>query len=478
MNDEILTQLTEAINKQTQVLSGISEKSHEKAPATHGTYTQLHGLGGIFSTPGIERDVVSAHLRPQGISSILPLIGSVSENPRFASLTGFTDVSGTEVSDVCDDAPAGYMKGCNLSARFGLVRLDTQTIDMLDIIRKVNRGDFTDLMLRGRVLGGTNLTPGVPGQENQIVNLVTLSEMINTAVQTERRLSRQLWQGVITVANEFIGLDTLIATGIVDADTNVACPALDSDVKNFAYDLVGGTGRDIVEYLSMLEFYLHYNAENMGLMPVQWVVAMRPELWFELSAVWPCSYMSHRCNDATTVNLGSEAVNMRDAMRAGMYIDINGNRYPVVVDTGIFEHNNINNANCRAGQYASSIYFVPLSIVGGMPVTYREYLDYKQADGEIRNIFGNSSASADFWTDSGVFSWAVTKDKWCVKMHLRTEQRVILRTPQLAGRIDAVKYEPLQHLRQPEPTGPYFMDGGVSVRGISTTYLPGGSMAR
>jgi len=478
MNDEILTQLTEAINKQTQVLSGISEKSHEKAPATHGTYTQLHGLGGIFSTPGIERDVVSAHLRPQGISSILPLIGSVSENPRFASLTGFTDVSGTEVSDVCDDAPAGYMKGCNLSARFGLVRLDTQTIDMLDIIRKVNRGDFTDLMLRGRVLGGTNLTPGVPGQENQIVNLVTLSEMINTAVQTERRLSRQLWQGVITVANEFIGLDTLIATGIVDADTNVACPALDSDVKNFAYDLVGGTGRDIVEYLSMLEFYLHYNAENMGLMPVQWVVAMRPELWFELSAVWPCSYMSHRCNDATTVNLGSEAVNMRDAMRAGMYIDINGNRYPVVVDTGIFEHNNINNANCRAGQYASSIYFVPLSIVGGMPVTYREYLDYKQADGEIRNIFGNSSASADFWTDSGVFSWAVTKDKWCVKMHLRTEQRVILRTPQLAGRIDAVKYEPLQHLRAPDVSSPYWKDGGVSVRGTSTTYLPGGSVAR
>jgi hypothetical protein len=484
MNDEILSQLTEAIQKQTEVLSGFAGKDDKTKQAHTGTYTQLHGIGGIFSGQGVERDVISAHLRPQGISSVLPFIGSVSEDPRFATLTGFTDVSGDEAVLVCDDAPAGYMKGCNLSSRFGRVRLDTQTIDMLDIVRKINRGDFTDLMLRGRVLGGTNLAPGIPGNEADIVNLVTLSEMTNTAVQTERRLSRQLFQGVITVANEFNGLDTLIATGIVDADTGVACPALDSDVKNFNYDLVGGTGRDIVEYLSMLEFYLRYNAGNMGLLPAEWVVVMRPELWFELSAYWPCSYLTHRCNvggldnNSAVIVDGNDNVVMRDAMRNGMYIDINGNRYNVVVDTGIFEHTNINNANVPAGSYASSIYMVPLSIVGGMPSCYREYVDFKAAYGEINNIFGRNDVSADFWTDNGVYSWAVTKEKWCIKMHLRTEQRVILRTPQLAGRIDAVRYAPLQHLRTPEPTSPYNKDGGVSVRGHRVTYLPPGSIQR
>jgi hypothetical protein len=165
-------------------------------------------------------------------------------------------------------------------------------------------------------------------------------------------------------------------------------------------------------------------------------------------------------------------VAVRDAMRNGMWIDVNGNRYPVIVDTGIFEHTNINNANCRAGQYASSIYFVPLTITGGMPVTYREYLDYTKATGEIAMAFQAGSVP-DFWTDSGIYSWAVTKLKWCIKMHLRTEQRVILRTPQLAGRIDAVKYSPLQHLRTTEPTSAYFKDGGVSVRSTPTSYWSG-----
>jgi hypothetical protein len=55
--------------------------------------------------------------------------------------------------------------------------------------------------------------------------------------------------------------------------------------------------------------------------------------------------------------------------------------------------------------------------------------------------------------------------KWCYKLSLKTEDRVILRAPQLAGRIDAVKYSPLQHERDVDPSGSYFRDGGVSLRG-------------
>lgn len=472
MENDILEKLADVLSKQTAVLDqALNKDNHDKAPAKYGTNTPLHGLGGIFSTPGMERDVINAHIRPSGISSILPLIPSVNEDPRFGTLTGFTDVTGSEVTNVCDDAPAGYVKGCNLTARFGLVRRDTQTIDILDTIRRVNRGDMSDLILRGRVLGGTNLAPNISGSESDITNIVTLSEMINTAVQTERVLSRQMWQGVLTVSNEFKGLDSLVATGHKDADAGVTCSALDSDVKNFNYDLIGGTGRDIVEYLSMIEFYLRSNAENMGLTPAEWVVVMRPELWFELSAVWPCSYLSSKCNvnDGSTVVMGNENIAMRDAMRNGMYIDINGNRYKVVTDTGIFEHNNINSNKVIPGQYASSIYMIPTSIVGGLPVTYREYLDYRRASAEIA-MLGQGNRGLDFWTDNGIFSWAVTYDKWCIKMHLRTEQRIILRTPQLAGRIDAVKYSPLQHIREPLPTSPYFYDGGVSVRSTATSY--------
>jgi hypothetical protein len=200
---------------------------------------------------------------------------------------------------------------------------------------------------------------------------------------------------------------------------------------------------------------------------------MRPDLWYELTAIWPCAYNTTRCSPAVDLNStvfidGRENVSERDAMRAGMYIDINGTRYPVILDTGIFEHNSTNNANCLPGQYASTIYMVPLAINGGFPVTYREYVDYRKAAPDVALLRGLEDF---FWSDSGMYNWAVEQIKWCYKFAGKTEQRVVLRTPQLAGRIDAVKYSPLQHLRDPNPDSPYFADGGVSVRsGTQTPY--------
>lgn len=466
MDDKLLLELSQNLSKQAELLSGLmSDKT--KTAATSFTAQRLHGSGGIFSTPGLERDVISAHVRPYGLASRLPLIPSVDENPRFASLTGFTAPVGSQPTKACDDAPYGYRKGCNLSARFGMIRYDTSTIEMNKVMLRVNRGDFTDLILRGRLLGfdGTNLAPGGL-TESQVLDIVTMSEMVNVGVLFERELTRQTWQGDFGTGNEFPGLDAQIATGQKDADTNVLCPALDSDVKNYGYALLSNT---IVTYLSQLEWYLKYNAMTMGLDPVQWVIVMRPDLWYELTAVWPCAYNTVKCSPAVATNStvfidGRENTADRDAMRDGMYIDINGSRYPVVIDVGIFEHNNTNNANVPAGSYASSIYMVPLTIQGGFPVTYREYIDFRRASADVSLLRGMEQF---FWSDNGVYAWALEQIKWCYKFAAKTEQRVVLRTPQLAGRIDAVRYQPLQHLRESDPSSPYFMDGGVSIRGIT-----------
>lgn len=468
-NENVLKDLNDAIERFTAVLQK-KEEMEQKTPASAMNATRLHGSGGIFATPGLERDIITAHVRPYGISSMLDMFPSVSEDPRFGSLTGYTATTGSQPANACDDAPSGYVKGCNLTARFGRVRYDTNTVEMDKVMLKVNRGDMTDLSLRGRVLGLTNL-PMSGLNESQILNIITMSEMVGVGVQFERQLSRQIWQGVTTVANEFPGLDVQIATGQKDADTGVLCPALDSDVKNYGYATLSAS---IVTYISQLEWYLKHNAMTMGLEPVRWVVAMRPDLWYELTAIWPCAYNTNRCSTAVGTNStvfidGRENVTERDLMRNGMYIDINGTRYPVVIDTGIFEHNNINNANCKAGEYASSIYMVPLTIQGGFPVAYREYVDYKQAGADTSLLRGMEDY---FWTDNGSYSWAIENKKWCYKLAAKTEQRVILRTPQLAGRIDAVKYSPLQHLRQPNPSDPYFVDGGVSLRTDTAVVTP------
>lgn len=473
-NDKLVTILEQQaeILKQLAVTPEPAPALHTKTPAAFSTYSPLHGPGGIWTGPGLERDVISAHVRPQGIGSILPLIPTVNVNPQFGVLTGFTEGGADTafwVTESCTDVPAGYAKSCTLTAQTGTLRVDSQTIDMDDVMLKLHRGDFTDLILQGEVLGLTGLNP-VDTNAGDILNVVSASEMTQMGVQTERLLSRAMWQGVVA-DNQFPGLDVQIATGQVDVNTGVACPAVDSDVKDFALDQVGGTGRDIVEYLGMLEFFLNYNARTMGLDPVDWVLVMRPELWFELSAVWPCAYNTNRCanslgTSARVVIDGRENIADRDRMRQGMTIDINGSSYPVIVDTGIFEHNNVNNGNLIPGQYASSIYFVPLRIRGGLPVTFREYIDYRMAATDVSFTRDNLHV---WWTDNGSFTWSLEQTKWCYKFSLKTQQRVILRAPHLAGRIDLVMYEPLQHLRDPNPDSPYFADGGVSLRGTDAT---------
>jgi len=467
MNEEVMTRLAEAIDNQTAVLKNMQTK----APAGAGSGGWLHGVGGVFSGPGLERDVISAHVRPFGISSVLPMVPSVSQDPRFASITGFTAPTGTEADEPCDDAPQTNFKGCNLTARFGLLRYDTQTIEMDDVMLKVNRGDFTDLLLRGRLLGlSPNMAPSGLN-EAQVLNILTMAEMVGVGVLAERAFNQRYWQGTVA-ANQMPGLDVQIATGQVDADTNQACPALDSDVKSFGYADVCGTHYDIVEYMSMMAYYLQYNAITMGLEPVEWVIAMRPQLWYELSACWPCKYMTNRCVtanvgfNAVTVNDGQQITD-RDSMRSNMRIPINGRNYRVVIDTGIFEHNNQNNANLDPGEYASSIYFVPLTILGNFPATYVEYLDYRQAAGDRALLQGKEDW---WWTDNGSFSWAIEQTKWCYKLSLKSERRVVLRTPHLAGKIDHIRYTPLQHLREPDLDSPYFEDGGVSVRPSGSAY--------
>ncbi|HXV43323.1 MAG TPA: hypothetical protein VEC96_09685, partial [Anaerolineae bacterium] len=90
-----------------------------KAPSTTMTAQKLHGLTGTFSTPGLDRDIISTHVRSHGIGEILPSFPSVEEDPRFGALTGVSDDIGNEPANPCDNAPTGYIKACNLTAQFG-----------------------------------------------------------------------------------------------------------------------------------------------------------------------------------------------------------------------------------------------------------------------------------------------------------------------------------------------------------------------
>lgn len=455
----------------------LAKELHTKAPSNFNTAQLLTQPGGLFTTVGIEPELFSTHIRPMGLGAVLPAFPSNVDDPRYGFITGFSDDIGSEPATPCEDAPTGYMKGGTLTAAFGRVQRGTDTIE-IDAILHQQRGSSTGLRVMGEML---NTGEGmVLGTGRDPMATVIDAQMVGAGVRMERKLATMLWQG--STANntvgggykEFPGLDNQIATGQVDAETNTAMPSADSLIYNFNYNAVDGTVLDIVEYLSMMEFYLRDIARRTGLLPVTWAVTMRPELWFELSSVWPCRYLTNRCATDGGVNpmVINDNVNvqMRDAMRNGGFIDINGNRYPVITDDGIFEHTNINNGSVPAGHYASSVNFVPLRVLGNFPVTYWEYINYSLISAQL-SALGPGARNTPFWVHpGGRFLWVYKPNGLCFNLQVKAEPRAVLRTPHLAGKIQNILYSPMTHLRDAQPDSPYHVNGGVSLRSMNTSY--------
>lgn len=447
-----------------------------KAISTYHTGMLQDQPGGLFDVPGLENEVISTHVTPMGLGAALPAFASDLEDPLFPFITGWQASNGAQAVYPCEDAPRTFMKGGNLTAQFGRISYMTNTIEVDKILRR-SRSSSSDLMLIGGMLGNDTFAAG--NFPDNPLNSVVRQEMVGVGVQFERSLASMLWQGAIANNTagggymEFPGLDSQIVTGQVDATTNTAMPAADSLVMNFAYNYVDGTVLDIVEYLSNMERYMNHLASRTRLAPVTWALVMRPEMWEYLSAVWPCRYNTNRCSDIggnqVVVMNDDGNIRMRDAMRQGNYIDINGRRYRVIEDDGIYEQNNANDGNVPAGSYASTIYWLPLNLRGNMPATFWQYIDYTQVNMELAPM-GQGRQHMGFWSDGGKFLWTTDYVKWCLDMQAKIEPRVVLRTPQLAAKLQNVMYSPIVHNRDWDPDSPYWVNGGVSIRPESTTY--------
>lgn len=470
MNDIQL--LTKAIQRQNELLT--------KAPAAFNTALPLHGTGGLFSTPGLDQAIVSAHVRPRGIGSVLPAFPSNDTQPTFGIVTGISDDIGSEPTNPCDDAPTGYTTVGALTARFGRVARQTNTIEVSRVIEKFHRGDFTDLVVQGNPFlnpdNGGVAYPSNVGVAN-FLDAVVYSEMVNAGVRMERKVGRMIWTG--TPANntagggykEFPGLDRQIATGQKDAESGTLIPAADSLVVNAGYATVGSSTFDLVGRVQETEYYVTTLGEDtFG--DVQHVVVMRPQMWEAVSEVWPLQYNTQHAgnmlaNDANARLIvdGRMTVEARDQMRASRVITINGRTYPVILDNGIHEANGVSshayyNNNLVPGKYSSSIYFLPLT-AGGLPVLYWQYKDWMQLGSTMSALQNKES----FWTDGGRFLWGyVDNGAWCFSLKFATEPRIVLRTPQLAARIDNIVIAPGIKTRDMNPANPHWVGGGVSTR--------------
>lgn len=434
-----------------------------------GTSALLTQPGGLFSTWGLESDVISTHVRPMGLGSILPPpIPSNTDDPRYPVFAGYGAETGAQPTYPCEDAPAGTMYAGSFTSQFGRIPKNTNTIEIDKLLHGGGRGITTNLRLLGQIFGDSPMSSNMT--QDQILDLVVKAEMVGALVQMERTLSKMNWIGTPTNNTagggykEFPGLDYQIITGRVDADGGGAMPNLDSYIEDFGLNSVGGTGADIVAALSYMSYYLETLADQTGMTPVTFVIVMRPDLWFALTEIWSARYMSQngfsQAGGQLVVINDDNAVKMRDAMRVGRYIDVYGKRYPVIIDDGIVELNSTTTAGIPRGSYASSIYMLPLTYSGANRALYYEYIDYNQVARQISPL-GQGSSKVNFWSDNGRFLWNMEHLRFCFDLQVKVEPRLILRVPQLSGKIQKIMYSPKRHIRSAFPESPYYVSGGI-----------------
>jgi hypothetical protein len=483
---------TEAIGSAFGTMMAEATKSlTEKAslPVSPSYGGNVHGIGSMFGAVqvGIEPEVISAMMHWRGIGEVIP-----KEATRFIEMflpfiTGVDPTSSTEPTNECDDCISGESEACIQHFPTGKVCRETKAMDIHKLVERVNRGDI-DLRLLNDQLG--NDAPWHPGSlPNTQADLMQIATAWALLYELPPLFMQALGPMVYTgnpvnnngnAYREFRGLDLLVNTGFVDAFANVTCPALDSDLKDFNYeDVQVATNPSFYEVLEMAHYYVRNNARGQRLDPASWVVVMRPELWQIFSSLVPyqsilATMMRASANIPTEYEIaiaGNELAQERDRIRAAHKISLNGQIVTVIEDDGITEIDDATDTDDMLvpGEFASDVYVLPLSFLANRPAMRIEYKDYRYLSGEI-------AATDDLiegfykWSPDGRFAWSLVRDGPCFKIRATIEPRIILRTPQLAARIQNVKYVPLQHLRTPDPDSPYRFKGGVSTRAPSSYY--------
>lgn len=478
-------------------LKGFAEAYKNDPPGTPvGPYN--HGPTGLFNRIDLDNPIMAAFMRARpGVAASLPVfnearnLGGVyggEDNVFDTIITGVTagaaDSFANQPTVACDDGPvAGLKKLCSIVNTNGAYKVSTRELEIHRAGRVQNQ--VPDAMTRtlmntpvmAQVLGSPNDTPSL---QNAISNELA-GRIWEMSIGMERMFFPRIFVGSPAnnsgEAKDIVGLDIHINAGNKrDATGSGLCTAADSLMLDFGYDLVGGAGRDIVQYLEWTMHYLNDKATRQGLAPASWILAMRPDQFFRLSEVWPIrqyqaalAQINNFTNGRVVVN-ATQAQDMRDSFRQQGVLPINGQLVPVVLDDTIVEEGPDQTDNLISGQYASDIYVIPVTVMGGFPATFWEYFDHSnQQSAAIERMAGNN---VTFSSDGGLYRWDVNYNNGCLKLNIRWSPRLRMKTTQLAARIQNVGWGNLGHTDSWDPNSDYFFNGGRTEGDNNLFYSP------
>lgn len=464
----------------------LGQKNDPSSSTPVGPYA--HGPGGLFSAHSQDPMVISAMMGPvSGVAGILPVLDGADETGGtfggdqaefYTIITGVTKGASEEFANqptaaCADGARPGIMKVGTIASPQGRYRFSPNApIDIQRVGLRAERCDPMTLRLFNAINLGGPLTPSLNAANAQNA---LLNEFAKRTFEMTMSMARFFAEETFVAnpasnngeAKRFTGLDLLINTGNkIDAYTSAVLTAANSDIKSFGFNLVNGSGNDIVRYLEMMYTFLNWNSMQAGLGPWDGVIAMRPELFMEIVKVWPVRAYHEMMGQLQldprfvqgSLNIDARAaLDFRNDLLTNSYLPLHGRRIQVVLDDGIAEDNVTTAPQLTAGRYASDIYFIPLRS-RGIPTTYWKLFNFNN---QQQNAFVRAlNITEAFTTDGGHFAWNRNFRNGCLDWNVTVMPRLTMRTPFLAGRITDVGYEPLQHLRSYDPDSSYFTDGG------------------
>jgi len=450
----------------------------------------LNGQGGLFNRRDRENPIFSAVMAPNaGVADALPVFnGARNLDNRFGGtdwafdslITGQTagdlDTFANQPTTPCQDGPvAGLMQFCSLANTLGNYKMSTREVDIFRAGRVSDMTDAFTVQVANNMPQSIFGTPTpTPSLQNAVSNELA-SRIWEMILGFQRMFYPRTFTGSpannVGTAQDIVGLDIHINSGNkVDSLTGTACAAANSDVKSFGNALVG-SATNIMRYLEMTDAFCVYKARRQGLGTPEYIIAMRPELWQEITEIIPVQKYQKviaSINNVTNgrANVSAEGALLdRNAMRDNMLIPLNGRMLRVVVDDTIAETSLGNLSGVPT--YSSSIYGIPVSVMGGYPVTFWEYYNH---DNEQARAIQMAANGLTWTTDGGLFRWTSEFAKGCLKLNATVTPRLRMRTPQVAWRLDSVAYQPLQHFTSYDPSSAYFAGGGVSTGGANKYY--------
>lgn len=445
-----------------------------------------HGQFGLFNMPGSLPSIYSAIMGGESAANDLPIISGIFNTDGYNAEVGLTTIMtgvtageadswANQPTEKCAEPPSGgLLKLCTIANPYGKVWGGTEKLDITEVGSVVHRDETVGFQLMNNPMQNSVLAPSNPmgGSSLEIelyrrtwLSLFSITRLVNQLLYT----ANPAVSAASNNAKQWVGMQIQInQNNKRDAYTSNLCTAANSVI--FDAGLVSIDEDPVAIYRLIEEAYRHvkYNTRQQGLEPCMHKIWVQEDLFKKLTRSVPITEHLHALN--TMVNspgftLGRVNIDATDATELGhrmyrdRYLPIDGDMVPVVVDTYIPELDVTTQAGLLPGEFASDVYIVPYTVLGGIPVTGWDFKSWNNPDIQAASSMFNSIQT---WTveDGGRSLWFRYENTGCLQTSYVLAPRLACFTPQIAGRVNNIAYTPQLHVRSYDPTSQYFLDGG------------------